>query len=68
MTRVETLIREAKDVPDVLLDEALDFLRYLKLKYQEVRHTERFEALLLSESALAKDWLRPEEDKAWQDL
>lgn len=23
---------------------------------------------LLSESALAKDWLRPEEDEAWQDL
>jgi len=23
---------------------------------------------LLSESALAKDWLRPEEDEAWKDL
>ena len=26
------------------------------------------EAALLSESALAKDWLSPEEDKAWQHL
>lgn len=26
------------------------------------------EALMLSHSALAKDWLRPEEDAAWQDL
>ncbi len=26
------------------------------------------ETYLLSESALAKDWLRPEEDEAWQDL
>lgn len=26
------------------------------------------ETYLLSESALAKDWLRPEEDEAWQEL
>jgi len=26
------------------------------------------ETYLLNESALAKDWLRPEEDKAWQEL
>ena len=26
------------------------------------------ETYLLSESALAKDWLRPEEDEGWQDL
>lgn len=26
------------------------------------------ETYLLSESALTKDWLRPEEDEAWQDL
>lgn len=26
------------------------------------------EAWMLSHSALAKDWLRPEEDAAWQDL
>ncbi len=25
-------------------------------------------AYLLSEAALAKDWLRPEEDEAWRDL
>lgn len=26
------------------------------------------ETYLLSESALAKDWLRPEENEVWQDL
>lgn len=26
------------------------------------------EEFLLSESALAKDWLTPEEDEAWKDL
>jgi len=25
-------------------------------------------SLLISESSLQKDWLRPEEDEAWQDL
>lgn len=32
------------------------------------RLSEGLETYLLSESALAKDWLRPEEDEAWQDL
>ena len=30
--------------------------------------TEGLQTYLLSESALAKDWLRPEEDEAWQHL
>ena len=29
---------------------------------------ERLETALLSETALRKDWLRPEEDEAWRDL
>ena len=32
------------------------------------RMSEGLETYLLSESALAKDWLRREEDEAWQDL
>ncbi len=32
----------------------------------EERHVP--ETAFLSESALAKDWLGPEEDRAWQDL
>ncbi len=68
MTRIETLIREAEDVPDALLDETLDFLRFLKSRYQQDRRTEQIETMLLSESALAEDWLRPEEDEAWQKL
>jgi len=30
--------------------------------------SEGSETYLLSESGLAKDWLRPEEEEAWQDL
>jgi hypothetical protein len=42
----------------------LVFLRFLK----SVQAKEGFETALLSESALQKDWLLPEEDAAWQDL
>jgi len=39
-----------------------DFVRFLREKSDE-----RFNGLLLSESALAKDWETPEED-AWANL
>ena len=38
------------------------------IRERNPRISEGLETYLLSESALAKDWLRPEEDDAWQDL
>ena len=38
------------------------------IRERNQRVSEGLETYLLSESALAKDWLRPEEDEAWQDL
>lgn len=38
------------------------------IRERNLRMSEGLETYLLSESALAKDWLRPEEDEAWQDL
>jgi hypothetical protein len=57
---------------------AADFLAYLDEResndateellsipqYQQ----EKLEVTIMSESSLAKDWLSPEEDEAWQDL
>ncbi|MCK4427304.1 MAG: DUF2281 domain-containing protein [candidate division Zixibacteria bacterium] len=60
----EEVLRKLNEVPDFLMEEISDFIEFLKTRV--VR--ERFEATLLSESSLAKDWLRPEEDKAWKDL
>lgn len=40
------------------------FCRFLKAKALE----ERMRAAIASETSLKKDWLRPEEDEAWQDL
>jgi hypothetical protein len=42
----------------------LDFVLFLKAKIAR----EKLDMAMMSESSLAKDWLKPEEDEAWQDL
>ena len=51
-------------VPDSVLDEVTDFVHFLKARI--VR--DGMATSVASESSLKKDWLRPEEDEAWQDL
>lgn len=64
MTQKDILLKEIENIPDELLKETLDYLRFLKFK----RQNEILETALLSESSLKKDWLRPEEDEAWKNL
>jgi len=64
MDKKEMLMRELEDLPEISLQEVLDFVRFLKAKATQ----ERMETALLSEETLRKDWLRPEEDEAWQSL
>ena len=64
MTSKEAVIQELEKIPEHLLTEVLDFIQFLNIKYSE----EKLETHLLSESALAKDWLNIEEDQAWQSL
>ena len=61
MTKKELLISEITEIPEPLLTELLDFLHFLKMKMPSANP-------ILSESSLKKDWLTPEEDKAWQSL
>ena len=63
MNAKESLLQEIEQIPESLLPEVLNFVRFIKYKHQEKRET-----ILLSESILAKDWLTPEEDKAWQNV
>ncbi len=35
---------------------------------KEIKRAERNFLLVASESSLSKDWLKPEEEKAWQNL
>lgn len=60
----ELLIQEIEKVPDFLLEEVLDFVHFLKAKHRK----EKLDISIMSEYSLRKDWLRPEEDEAWQDL
>jgi len=64
MTQKDILLQEIENIPDDLLKETLDFVRFLKHK----KNAKVFETALASESSLKKDWLKPEEDKAWANL
>ena len=64
MSTRELIEKEVASLPETLQREVYDFARFLRRKKQE----ESFNGLLLSESALAKDWNTPEEDAAWASL
>ncbi len=64
MSTKEILMSEIEEVPEPLLAEVLDFVHFLKAKVAR----EKRDLAIMSESALSKDWLKPEEDEAWQDL
>lgn len=64
MSKKELLISEIEKVPEPFLDEVLDFIYFLKTKVIK----ERLDTAIASESSLKKDWLKPEEDEAWQSL
>ncbi len=53
-------------LPDKYLSEILEYLHFLEFKSRN-EHADT-SSMLLSEDALAKDWLTPEEDQAWQHL
>ncbi|PIU51612.1 DUF2281 domain-containing protein [Candidatus Desantisbacteria bacterium CG07_land_8_20_14_0_80_39_15] len=57
-------LSEIEQVPESVLDEVLDFVHFLKTRIIK----ERFDIAIASESSLKKDWLKPEEDEAWQNL
>ena len=64
MSKKELLINEIEQVPEPLLDEVLDFIKFLKTKVIK----ERMNIAMASEASLKKDWLKPEEDEVWQNL
>ena len=64
MTKKELLIEEIDQVPEPFLDDVLDFVQFLKAKIIK----EKLDIAIASESSLKKDWLRPEEDDAWQRM
>ena len=64
MDNKDLLLKEIREIPDPLLGEILDFVQFLKTRLA----CEKLDAAIMSESSLNKDWLKPEEDEAWQSL
>jgi hypothetical protein len=64
MTKKELLINEIEQAPEPILEEMLEYVHFLKEKMAR----QQMETALASESSLGKDWLKPEEDAAWQNL
>ncbi|NIA03651.1 MAG: DUF2281 domain-containing protein [Nitrospirae bacterium] len=60
----ELLLKEIERVPEESLVELLDFTLFLEAKALQ----KGVGTAITSETSLMKDWLRPEEDEAWQDL
>ena len=60
----ELLLKEIEDMPEVFIEEVLDYVQFLKMKLSK----EKLGILILSESSLKEDWLKAEEDEAWQGL
>ena len=64
MSTQELIEKEVAGLPESLQRRVYDFIRSLRTQ----KENETFNGLLLSESALAKDWETPEEDAAWASL
>jgi hypothetical protein len=64
MSTRELIEKEVAALPEPLQREVYDFARFLRHKGGE----DSFNGLLVSESALIKDWNTPEEDAAWANL
>ena len=64
MSTRELIEQEITKLPEPLQREVYDFARFLRHKKAE----DSFNGLLLSETALTKDWNTPEEDAAWASL
>ena len=64
MTTKEAIVHAVEDLPSEYLDEVAAYLQALKLRSAH----QNVPTALASEAVLARDWLRPEKDQAWQDL
>ena len=64
MGKKELILNDIEQMPDMLLEEILEFVQSLKTRGMK----EKLDISIASESSLKKDWLREEEDDAWRDL
>jgi len=58
------LIQEIETLPANCVGEVIDFVTWIKQR----KSLQIPETMLLSETVLAKDWDKPEENEAWANL
>jgi len=63
MGKRELIARELDRLPERDLDKLLAFMRAIN-----ETHSDAAMPMFAAETALAKDWLSPEEDSAWGNL
>lgn len=67
MSTRDAISEEIKKIPENLLDELYDYLRFLKYKKSESKR-DLLPIQEASEKVLSRDWNTPEEDEAWKNL
>lgn len=69
MISKEALLKKIESLPPDILQELATYLEYIEFKRSKFERSLFIDDITLaSEKALAKDWLKPEEDQAWADL
>ena len=68
MINKENLVKRIEKLPPQLLEEVANYIDYIEFKRIKDHKFDIDNITLVSEKSLSKDWLRPEEDEAWEDL
>jgi len=69
MTNHAVLLREIETLPEACINEVIDFVSWIKQRKPDYKPLSQIpETMLMSETALSKDWNTPEEDEAWAAL
>jgi hypothetical protein len=64
----QRLLKKIEKLPPYLLEEIDNYVNYIEFKRTKGSISKIGDITLASEKSLSKDWLKPEEDDAWEDL
>ena len=64
----EILVKKIEKLPPYFLQEVADYIDFVEYKKYRKNNMQISDITLASENSLSKDWLKPEEDDAWENL
>lgn len=68
MINKEILAKKIEKLPLDLLEEVANYIDYMEFREAKDNQLGIQNITLASEKSLSKDWLKPEEDEAWEHL